>query len=55
LKSIKIPSAVESIGSLAFYKCKSLKELVFEGKTMKQVKAMDKYPWGIKDKSIKQD
>ena len=52
LKSIKIPSSIESIGNWAFGDCKSLKEVVFKGKTIKQVKAMNGYPWGIIDKSI---
>ena len=75
LKSIDIPSHVESIGEYAFYSCislerivipsnvkridnnalfgcASLESVVFNGKTMQQVRAMDNYPWGIKDKSI---
>ena len=52
LTTIKIPDSAESIGDWAFEGCASLKEVVFEGKTMKQVKAMEDYPWGIKDESI---
>ena len=52
LTSINIPESVESIGRLAFYICTSLKEVIFKGKTMNQVKAMDSYPWGIEDESI---
>ena len=52
LKSIKIPESVESIGYGAFLNCTSLKEVIFKGKTMDRVKAMDEYPWNIKDKSI---
>ena len=52
LKSIKIPESVEYIGHLAFDDCTSLKEVIFKGKTMNQVKAMNHYPWGIEDESI---
>ena len=52
LKSIKIYDSVKYIGYEVFEYCKSLKEVVFKGKTMKQIKAMDNYPWGIKDKSV---
>ena len=49
LESIIIPNSVKSIGDYAFYNCTSLKEVVFKGKTIDQVKAMDYYPWAIKD------
>ena len=52
LKSIEILESVESIGSEALYNCSSLEEVIFKGKTMDQVKAMDEYPWGIEDESI---
>ena len=52
LTSIKIPNSVEWIGAFAFVYCNFLKELVFKGKTMKQVKAMEYYPWEITDKSV---
>ena len=52
LKSIEIPSSVKSIGKWVFYNCTSLEKLAFKGKTMKQVRAMDEYPWGIEDTSI---
>ena len=52
LKSIKIPESVKSIGKWAFEDCISLKEVIFKGKTIGQVKAMDWYPWGIKDEAI---
>jgi hypothetical protein len=32
--------------------CKSLKEIIFKGKTLEEVKQMENYPFGIKDKSI---
>ena len=52
LKSIEILESVEYIGYLAFDGCTSLEEIIFKGKTMDQVKAMDWYPWGIEDESI---
>ena len=52
LTSIKIPNSVKYIGAWAFKGCTSLKEVVFKGKTIKQVKAMENYPWGIEDESI---
>ena len=52
LKSISIPDSVESIGHSAFHDCTSLKEVVFKGKTLEEVQAMDFYPWGIKDESV---
>lgn len=52
LKSIKIPNSVKIIGTYAFAHCKSLKEVIFEKRTIDEVKVMDGYPWGIKDKSV---
>ena len=52
LTSIKIPDSVEWIENYAFVDCTSLKELVFEGKTIDQIKAMNNYPWGIRDESV---
>ena len=52
LTSISISDSVKSIRNYAFSRCTSLKEVVFEGKTMKQVKAMTAYPWGIEDESV---
>ena len=52
LKSIIIPDSVDSIGYGVFTWCKSLKSMTFKGKTMKQVKAMYYYPFGIEDESI---
>jgi hypothetical protein len=40
------------IGKDAFYYCESLKEVVFKGKTLEEVKQMNNYPFGIKDESI---
>ena len=52
LKSIIIPDSVKSIGNRVFWSCDNLKSLTFKGKTMKQVKAMENYPFGIEDESI---
>jgi hypothetical protein len=52
LKEITIPNNVMHIGKDAFYYCESLKEVVFKGKTLEEVKQMNNYPFGIKDKSI---
>ena len=52
LESIIIPDSVKSIRQYAFELCKSLKSMSFKGKTMKQVKAMENYPFGIEDESI---
>ena len=52
LTSITIPNSVTSVGRLAFWNCKSLKKVVFKGKTLEEVKQMDNFPFGIKDKSI---
>ena len=47
-----IPDSVTNINYWAFWNCKSLKEVVFKGKTLEEVKQMETYPFGIKDKSI---
>ena len=52
LTSITIPNSVTSINYWAFWNCNSLKEVVFKGKTLEEVKQMETYPFGIKDKSI---
>jgi hypothetical protein len=52
LAKIIIPNSVQNIGDEAFYHCTSLKEVVFKGKTLRQIRAMKNYPWGIEDKSI---
>jgi hypothetical protein len=52
LKNIEIPESVKIIGTWAFYNCPSLEEIIFKGKTINQVKAMDHYPWGIENDSI---
>ena len=52
LIKINIPNVVTSIREDVFYYCKSLKEVVFKGKTLDEVKQMEKYPFGIEDESI---
>ena len=52
LTSVTISNSVTSIGYGAFSDCIDLTSIIFKGKTLDQVKAMDSYPWGIKDESI---
>ena len=52
LTSITIPNNVTSIGYNAFSGCESLKEVIFKGKTLYEVKKMNNYPFGIEDESI---
>ena len=52
LTSIAIPDSIAIIRDDTFSHCDSLKEVIFKGKTLKQVKQMLSYPFGIKDKSI---
>ena len=52
LRSLTLPSAVKNIGECVFSNCGNLDRVLFKGKTIDQVKAMDNYPWGIKDTSI---
>ena len=51
MTDIEIPSSVSSIGSDAFFGCHILSSVMFEGKTLEQVQAMENYPWGIEDPS----
>ena len=51
LKEITIPNSVTNIGYLVFSFCESLKEVTFKGKTLKKVKQMKNYPFGIADES----
>ena len=49
---IIIPNSVTKIGSNAFWFCESLKEVIFKGRTLDEVKQMENYPFGVKDESI---
>ena len=52
LTSITIPNSVTNIGAYAFHNCNSLKELIFKGKTLEEVKQMEKYPWDVNNENI---
>ena len=52
LTSVTIPESVTSISSSAFMSCNSLTSVIFLGKTLDQVQAMENYSWGIEDTSI---
>ena len=52
LKSIEIPDSVEFIRYDAFLDCYNLEEVVFKGKTLDEVEAMENYSFGIEDKSV---
>ena len=47
LTSITIPNSVSYIGDDVFWNCTSLKEVIFKGKTLEEVKQMKNYPFGI--------
>ena len=49
LMNVTIGNGITNIDEYAFYNCNALKGLIFKGKTMDEVKAMDDYPWGIND------
>ena len=52
LTTVYIPNTVKYIGYYAFSMCESLKEIIFKGKTLEEVKQMENYPFGIEDESI---
>ena len=52
LTSMTIPSNVSYLGYRAFSYCDSLKEVIFKGKILKEVKQMENYPFGIEDKNV---
>ena len=52
LKSIVVPSSVETIRTDAFYGPSTLTSVVFTGRTLAEVQAMANYPWGISESII---
>lgn len=52
LTNVMIGNSVTTIGWRAFSGCSNLKSLVFKGKTLDKVKAMENYPFGIEDESV---
>ena len=52
LTSLIIPTSVMSIGKWAFWGCTNLKDVIFEGKTIEEVKQIENYPWRIKGEPI---
>jgi hypothetical protein len=54
LTNIKIPSTVASIGTHAFNGCTGLVEVMFDRRTLEEVKAMENYAtWGVAESAIK--
>ena len=52
LETITIPNNVINIGYCIFKDCRSLKEVIFKGKTLKEIKQMKCYPFGIEDENV---
>ena len=52
LSNITMDGELSSIGVSALSRCDSLESVVFLGKTIEQVEAMENYPWGITDTSV---
>ncbi len=52
LRDVTLSSNIEHVGEDAFSGCANLERVLFKGKTMRQIKAMDYYPWGIDDRRI---
>jgi hypothetical protein len=52
LTSITIPDSVTIIDVNIFWLCDALKEIIFKGKTLDDVKQMKNYPFGIKDENV---
>lgn len=47
LQNVFVGAGVNDIGLSAFDNCDSLSSVVFKGKTLDEVQAMQNYPWGI--------
>ena len=52
LTSITIPNSVTYICNTTFYGCNALKEVIFKGKTLEEVKQMDNYQFEIEDENV---
>lgn len=52
LTNVTIGNSVVNIWDDTFLNCVNLKSVIFKGKTLEQVKAMENYPFGINDESI---
>lgn len=52
LSEVTIPNSVTNIGYGSFNGCTGLTSVVFIGKTLVQVQAMARFPWGINPSSI---
>lgn len=52
LTTVIIPDNTTTISNLVFYGCDSLKQVIFKGKTLKKIKKMKNYPFGIENESI---
>ena len=52
LTGVTMPDSVTSIGYEVFDGCNNLKSIIFKGKTIDQIRAMENYPFGIEDESI---
>ena len=52
LSSITIPANITNIDIDAFSGCTSLTSMIFKGKTLEEVQAMENYPWQIGDTSF---
>lgn len=45
LTQLTIPASVKYIGACTFWNCDNLNNLIFEGKTIEEVRSMPNYPW----------
>ena len=52
LMNVTINSSIRNIGYRIFSHCNNLRLLIFKGKTIDQIRAMENYPFGIEDESI---
>ncbi|MBR6733432.1 MAG: leucine-rich repeat domain-containing protein [Kiritimatiellae bacterium] len=52
LASITFGKGLKSLGAEALAGCGKLASVVFKGRTLEEVRAMDGYPWGLSDTSI---